>query len=208
MRPWGGNHRAQLMCGAACVSIMFAVTPATAQTQSVDFDIPPQSLSAALDTFAAQSRQPILVTPDMTANKLSPGVMGPAQTHTALAQLLAGTGLTYKVAGKTFLIVKVDQDPQSGSAVGDGADGTVEALIVTAQKREEDIQDVPIAISAFTQEALEKSQIAGGPDLITQIPNMTFTKTNFSSYSIQLRGIGTQAISATVDPAVAVALRP
>jgi outer membrane receptor protein involved in Fe transport len=34
---------------------------------------------------------------------------------------------------------------------------------------------------------------------------MTFTKTNFSSYSIQLRGIGTQAISATVDPAVAVA---
>ena len=34
---------------------------------------------------------------------------------------------------------------------------------------------------------------------------MTFTKTNFSSYSIQIRGIGTQAISATVDPAVAVA---
>jgi outer membrane receptor protein involved in Fe transport len=40
---------------------------------------------------------------------------------------------------------------------------------------------------------------------MTQVPNMTFTKTNFTSYSIQLRGIGTQAISATVDPAVAVA---
>jgi iron complex outermembrane recepter protein len=48
-------------------------------------------------------------------------------------------------------------------------------------------------------------EVAGGPDLITQVPNMTFTKTNFSSYSIQLRGIGTQAISATTDPAVAVA---
>ena len=34
---------------------------------------------------------------------------------------------------------------------------------------------------------------------------MTFTKTNFSGYSIQLRGIGTQAISVTTDPAVAVA---
>ena len=40
---------------------------------------------------------------------------------------------------------------------------------------------------------------------MTQVPNMTFTKTNFIGYSIQIRGIGTQAISATTDPAVAVA---
>jgi outer membrane receptor protein involved in Fe transport len=33
---------------------------------------------------------------------------------------------------------------------------------------------------------------------------MTFTKTNFSSYNVQIRGIGTQAISATTDPGVAV----
>ena len=39
-----------------------------------------------------------------------------------------------------------------------------------------------------------------------QVPNLTFTKTNFSGYSIQIRGIGTQAISVTTDPAVAVAL--
>ncbi len=201
MRLWGGIHRAQLMCGAAFVSTMLAA-PGVALAQSVDFDIPPQSLSAALDTFAAQSRQPILVTPDMTANKTSPGVQGATETRIALAQLLEGTGLTYRVSGKTFLIVRAD-DPQGGSAAGGGA--TVEALIVTAQKREEDIQDVPIAISAFSQEDLTRSQVAGGPDLVTQVPNFTFTKTNFSSYSIQIRGIGTQAISATTDPAVAVA---
>ncbi len=38
-----------------------------------------------------------------------------------------------------------------------------------------------------------------------QVPNLTFTKTNFTGYSIQIRGIGTQAISVTTDPAVAVA---
>ncbi len=37
------------------------------------------------------------------------------------------------------------------------------------------------------------------------MPNLTFTKTNFTGYSIQIRGIGTQAISVTTDPAVAVA---
>ena len=39
-----------------------------------------------------------------------------------------------------------------------------------------------------------------------QVPNLTFSKTNFTGYNIQIRGIGTQAISVTTDPAVAVAL--
>ena len=205
MRPWDGNHRARLMCGAAFISSMLIAAPASAQAQSIDFNIPAQSLSAALDSFAAQSRQPLLVAPEMTAGKNSQGVTGLADSSEALSRLLAGTGLGYRVSGKTFLIVDAS-DPQSGSAAGDGADqGTVQALIVTAQKREENIQDVPIAMSAFTQEDLTRSQVAGGPDLMTQVPNFTFTKTNFSGYSIQIRGIGTQAISATTDAAVAVA---
>ncbi len=36
------------------------------------------------------------------------------------------------------------------------------------------------------------------------MPNLTFSKTNFTGYNIQIRGIGTQAISVTTDPAVAV----
>jgi iron complex outermembrane receptor protein len=40
---------------------------------------------------------------------------------------------------------------------------------------------------------------------VKQVPNLTFSKTNFSGYNIQIRGIGTQAISVTTDPAVAVA---
>ncbi len=38
------------------------------------------------------------------------------------------------------------------------------------------------------------------------MPNLTFSKTNFTGYNIEIRGIGTQAISVTTDPAVAVAL--
>ena len=68
-----------------------------------------------------------------------------------------------------------------------------------------DVQSIPISITALSQEQLTATQTAGGPDLIKQVPNMTFTKTNFSGYNIQIRGIGTQAISVTTDPAVAVA---
>jgi len=195
------SYHAWLLGSAAAIAISSAASAA----DNAQFDIAPQPLASALNEFSLQSHQSVLFTTDLAASKASQGVSGQVQVADALSSLLAGTGLTWKKQGDTFLIVSAS-DPQSGSAAGDGADnGTVQALIVTAQKREENIQDVPIAMSAFTQEALERSQVAGGPDLMTQVPNMTFTKTNFSSYSIQLRGIGTQAISATTDAAVAVA---
>ena len=84
--------------------------------------------------------------------------------------------------------------------------GRSNEIVVTARKRAESIQDVPAAVTAVTMEELTTRQVTGGPDLMTQVPNMTFTKTNFSGYSIQIRGIGTQAISVTTDPAVGVAL--
>ena len=198
----GRNYQAWLLGGAAAVAMMHANAAAA---QDTEFNIAPQPLASALNEFSVQSRQSVLFTTDLAQSKNSQGVSGQVEVADALSSILAGTGLSWRRQGGTFLVVRADADPQSGSAAGDGADGTVDTLVVTAQKREEDIQDVPIAISAFTQEDLTRQQIAGGPDLITQVPNMTFTKTNFSSYSVQLRGIGTQAISATTDPAVAVA---
>jgi len=194
------KYSARLLCGTA-MALATMAAPVWAADRPINIE--PQSLASALREFASQSQQAILVAPALADGKSSQGVQGGSDPELALTALLEGTGLTYRRSGDALLIVRADADPQSGSAAGGGAE--VEALIVTAQKREEDIQDVPIAISAFSQEDLTRSQIAGGPDLITQVPNMTFTKTNFSSYSIQLRGIGTQAISATTDPAVAVA---
>ena len=83
----------------------------------------------------------------------------------------------------------------------------VETVTVTSSKLGgADVQSIPISITALSQEQLTATQTAGGPDLVKQVPNLTFTKTNFTGYSINIRGIGTQAISVTTDPAVAVAL--
>ncbi len=85
------------------------------------------------------------------------------------------------------------------------ADTGIETVVVTAQKKKEDVQTVPIAITALSQQQLTERQIAGGPDLVKEVPNLTFSKTNFSGYNLEIRGIGTEAISVTTDPAVAVA---
>ncbi len=97
-------------------------------------------------------------------------------------------------------------DPPIQLAAAMAAPAALETVTVTSSKLGgADIQNIPISITALSQEQLTATQTAGGPDLVKQVPNMTFTKTNFSGYSIQLRGIGTQAISVTTDPAVAVA---
>jgi len=193
-----------MLAGGVCAFALAAGGMAAAQTR--DFDVPAGDLSVALDAYARQSGVQIIYRIADVSGVRTQGAKGALSSDEALAQLLEGTRFKIRRDPSGAIAIADASDPQSGSAAGGGADaGTVQALIVTAQKREENIQDVPIAMSAFTQEDLTRSQVAGGPDLMTQVPNFTFTKTNFSGYSIQIRGIGTQAISATTDPAVAVA---
>ncbi|MGE5501283.1 MAG: TonB-dependent receptor domain-containing protein [Ignavibacteriales bacterium] len=199
------RHYSKLLCGAAAAAILASAGIAHAEDKApVQFDIPAQPLTAALNEFGIQSGSAVLFKADVTGAKVSRAFTGASDPETALMAMLDGTGLSYRREGQAFVIVSAS-DPQSGSAAGDGADaGTVAALVVTAQKREENIQDVPIAISAFTQKSLEEQKIEGGFDLLKAIPNVTFSKNNFTSYNFSIRGIGTKAVSATTDPGVAV----
>ena len=81
---------------------------------------------------------------------------------------------------------------------------TLSTVTVTTQKVEESIQDVPIAVSAFDKEALDRLQLAGGPDLVKSIPNVSFTKGNFSGYNFKIRGIGVDVVAQSGDAGVGV----
>ncbi|MFC3076696.1 TonB-dependent receptor [Phenylobacterium terrae] len=82
-------------------------------------------------------------------------------------------------------------------------DSVVEELIVTAQKREESVQDVPIAVSAFGEEALKARRIDGAQNLVESVPNLTFTRRALRS-NFQIRGVGAQLVSASGDDGVGV----
>ncbi|HSZ73455.1 MAG TPA: TonB-dependent receptor [Rhizomicrobium sp.] len=140
------------------------------------------------------------------------GVHGDLQPDAALAHILQGTGFVTRrypsgaigIDRETSsVITKSVELAEAPAASATGA--ALETVTVTSSKIGGDVQNIPISITALSQEQLTATQTAGGPDLVKQVPNMTFTKTNFTGYSIQLRGIGTQAISVTTDPAVAVA---
>ncbi|MGJ8563565.1 MAG: TonB-dependent receptor [Alphaproteobacteria bacterium] len=74
------------------------------------------------------------------------------------------------------------------------AQTAVDEIIVTAQKREQSLQDVPLAISAFTADNIDNKVIDDGVDLSFSVPNLT---TDILGSS--LRGIGNLAISSTAE---------
>ncbi len=77
-------------------------------------------------------------------------------------------------------------------------------IVVTAEKREASIQDVPIAVSAFDEDKLDRMQINDGQDLMQAIPNFQFSKSNFTGTNIAIRGIGAKVVATSGDPAVGV----
>ncbi|HAE28247.1 MAG TPA: TonB-dependent receptor, partial [Hyphomonas adhaerens] len=79
---------------------------------------------------------------------------------------------------------------------------TLSTVTVTTQKRTESIQDVPIAVSAFDPENLERLNINTGSDLQFNIPNFQASQGNFSAGSISIRGIVNAAVGASSDDAV------
>ncbi|MBL9068139.1 MAG: TonB-dependent receptor [Sphingopyxis sp.] len=79
-------------------------------------------------------------------------------------------------------------------------------IVVTAQRQSERLQDVPIAVSAFSSEALEAQQIKTPSDLQLTLPNVTFTKTYFTGASFTIRGIGDLCVGTTCDSATAIHL--
>jgi len=181
--------------------------------QADDFNIPAGDLKAALNSFAAQTGLNLIVSDDVVRGAHTTGAQGNFTQSAALTRILQGTGLSSRRT--TFGAVAIVQAPVERAParaenaapvrVASAAAASVETVVVTSSKIKGDIQTVPIAITALSQEQLTSRQIAGGPDLVKEVPNLTFSKTNFTGYNIQIRGIGTQAISVTTDPAVAVA---
>jgi iron complex outermembrane receptor protein len=89
--------------------------------------------------------------------------------------------------------------------------GGIQEIVVTAQKRAENVQDVPIAISAFTSESLSERAVTSVAGLSSIAPNVTLDAgTPFSGSSAVLsayiRGIGANDFAFNIDPGVGIYL--
>lgn len=80
----------------------------------------------------------------------------------------------------------------------------VEEIIVRARKREERLQEVPVSVTALTGSTLDARKIDDALDIQFEVPNLFFSKTNFTGSNLQIRGIGNQVVAASADQAVGI----
>ncbi|MBC7985540.1 MAG: TonB-dependent receptor [Sphingomonadaceae bacterium] len=116
------------------------------------------------------------------------------------ARLFAATALATALAAPAFA-----QEESQATTVG------ADVIIVTAQRREQNLQDVPIAVSAFTADALEERAISDVSQLSNIAPNVTLDAgTPFSGsgavLSAYIRGIGANDFAFNIDPGVGIYL--
>ncbi len=81
----------------------------------------------------------------------------------------------------------------------------IEELVVTAQKRAQDIQDVPISMTALTSQFIEDSGLTSVLDISQYVPNVQINAvTDSRSTAVRIRGIGSDGNNAGIDPSVGV----
>ncbi len=83
----------------------------------------------------------------------------------------------------------------------------LEEIIVTAQKREQSLQDVPVSVQAISGTALENAGVQEFEDLVNVSPSLGL-QSNLSPFqkSVYIRGVGTTVNDVTVEPSVSVVL--
>lgn len=93
---------------------------------------------------------------------------------------------------------------QDGGAAAPSSGG-LDEIVVTAQKRAENLQETPLAISALSSEAIEQRSITGIGNLSAMAPSLTVTRgtSGPTNASIFIRGIGNSDPILTADSPVA-----
>lgn len=95
----------------------------------------------------------------------------------------------------------------AGHAQAQNQDRTVDVITVTAQKREEGIQDVPVAVTAYNEELLTNAGVQDLKDLAVIAPGLNVTSTsNEFQTTARIRGIGTVGDNPGLESSVGVVI--
>ena len=82
----------------------------------------------------------------------------------------------------------------------------LDEIIVTAQKREESLQEVPIAMQAFTGEMINNLGVSRIVDIVNHAPNINLSGQNHANRAIAIRGIGTSDFFAASPGSVGISI--
>jgi iron complex outermembrane receptor protein len=211
--------RAVVVAGAICLSIVeLSVADDTKASIRKSINIPAEDLGPALQTLARTFDFQVLYHTEVVGQLRTHGVVGTFSLDEALTQLLRGTGLSYRYLDeKTITIVSTSSpsaalDSPHGISASQASSASARnkkdelaaqsdpvapgEIVVTAQKREERLLDVPMSLTALSGEQLESSQSYRFQDYVGTVPGLAYVTDSFGPTGslLVIRGTTTSAI--------------
>lgn len=161
----------------ASAALVSCCTPEIAAAQSARFDVPREPVADAVRRIGRQGGVQIIVSGDVARGRTGNVVSGSMPVEQALSTLLADTGLEARKTGeRTFVIVRSQAQTSALSAQGGASQLLPETIgapiLVTAQRRTEPLQDVPVSVSAFNRDQLEDFRLNNFQDVSRLVPNL------------------------------------
>ncbi|MCK9821499.1 TonB-dependent siderophore receptor [Komagataeibacter oboediens] len=159
------------------------VSSAVTADQSKSFSVPPGSLAKALTSFGAQSGKQVSVETSVIQGLSSPGVTGRMSAQQALGQLLAGTGLTYRLSGNVVTLVKASANITLGpvrvggslntheAAIGPG-NGYVATYTDAGTKTDTPITEIPNSVYVITKQEILDQQAQTVKEALRYMPGV------------------------------------
>lgn len=128
--------------------------------------------------------------------------------HTS-AVLLAGAAFVGATPAAAQVAAGSAPDAQStpetqSNAAPNAREGQLQEIIVTAQRREQSLQDVPISVTAFNEASIDALSAESIGDLDTFTPGLTINDTSITQPSFTIRGVQTDDFGIGTDPSVGI----
>ncbi len=163
----------------------------TALAQTTSFDVPEQPAASAIPEFARQAHLQIIAPADKLVGVSTHTVHGVMDIRAALKQLLEGTGLAIASDDGHTISLRSTDAPQARSTASteDSAGNQLDEIMVTAQRRTESAQHVPITLQVLTGEAISQLNVATFDDFLKYLPNVTSDGYGPGQGDIYMRGL-------------------
>ncbi|TLZ31514.1 MAG: TonB-dependent receptor [Gammaproteobacteria bacterium] len=161
------------------------------QPTSLAADIPAQPLAEALATFARQTGLQLIYVSGLVRNRRSHAAPAGLSADETLARLLQGTGLRFEYLTSHSIRILAAEGVLRKTAMNIPGQAELSEVIVTANRREEDLQDVPITIQVLTGDALARLNATTFDDFVSYLPGVTAHGVGPGQSNIYVRGLAT-----------------
>ncbi|ETN92764.1 hypothetical protein U062_00643 [Gammaproteobacteria bacterium MOLA455] len=221
------------------IAILFHSAWTAAESRPLPFNIPSQQADAALLLFGKQADISVVYQHKLVKTYQTNQLKGEFTPQEGIRILLRGSGLKAEFKSRAHLVITQNNQGNEmnskkkilaatvgffmgagGSSLGlaeevgssEGMDWLLEEVVVTAQKREQRLIDVPISIATLDDEKLKNMGIDGIDKLVYAVPNLSIRSTSESEKRFVIRGVsnvrGSSALVGVYLDEIPVSLSP